>query len=274
MFEELLDPANLFTVENLIAFIALAAMEIVLGIDNLVYIAIVSGRLPADQQPAARKLGLALALVTRLALLFVLSYIVRHLQSPVFDLTSLGLPENLLERFSGSEAGSEGFEEANGVSWKDIVLFTGGLFLVWKSVHEIHQQFGHDPNKAVVPPRAGFGGVVAQIAVMDIVFSLDSVITAVGMAESLTVMTLAIIMAMAVMLIFAERVSRFIEQHPTLKMLALSFLILIGVMLVAEGIGAHLDKGYIYFAMAFAMIVELLNLGTGRRVPADKPVKP
>ncbi len=266
MLEEILNPENLFTVENLIAFLALAAMEIVLGIDNLVYIAIVSGRLPADQQPAARKTGLAFALLTRLALLFVLSYIVRHLQSPVFEFTQIGLPEGLIERLSGATAGEESFDEANGVSWKDLVLFVGGLFLLWKSVHEIHQQFGHDPNRDLHSAKGGFLGVVTQIAIMDIVFSLDSVITAVGMAESLAVMTAAIVAAMVVMLIFAERISRFIENHPTLKMLALSFLILIGVMLVAEGIGAHLDKGYIYFAMAFALIVEVLNLGLRRKV--------
>ncbi len=260
MLNELLDFETLFTLKNLVAFLALAAMEIVLGIDNLVYIAIVSGRLPAEQQPAARKLGLALALLTRLGLLLVLSYIVRYLQYPVFELTQLGMPQGLIESVSGHAVSEEGFAAANGISWKDIVLFAGGLFLLWKSVHEIHGQLGDDTDENVKSSRLGFSGVVVQIAIMDIVFSLDSVITAVGMADSLPVMAAAIIAAIIVMLIFAEPVSRFIEKNPTLKMLALSFLILIGVMLVAEGVGAHLDKGYIYFAMAFALIVEVLNL--------------
>ena len=156
----------------------------------------------------------------------------------------------------------EYFEEANGISWKDLILFIGGLFLVGKSVYEIHDEFGHSADEHEVPATSGqFAAVLTQIAFLDIVFSLDSVITAVGMVDNVWIMVASIILAVIVMLIFAEPISRFVESHPTLKMLALSFLILIGVMLVAEGLGAHLDKGYIYFAMFFALIVEVLNIG-------------
>ncbi len=250
---------NLFTFENLIAFLALAALEIVLGIDNLVYITIVSSRLPKDQQPAARKLGLAFALITRLLLLFLLSWLV-NLQWPLFKLTDWGIPQAIIEQLAGHPPGEPEFEMVNGVSWRDIVLFGGGLFLVYQSVKEIHEQLGHDSAEDIKPPRWGFLGVVIQIGFMDIIFSLDSVITAVGMAKHLGVMVLAIVAAMIVMLVFAERVSKFVEDNPTLKMLALSFLILIGVLLIAEGSGAHLDKGYVYFAMAFALVVEGLNI--------------
>ena len=262
---------NLLTVENAFAFIALAIMEIVLGIDNLVYISIVSGKLPKDQQPLARRIGLLLALGTRIALLFVLYLIVTKLTSNLFELTSLGFPESWLHHMNSfdpieqPEQFRHAVEEMNGVSFKDIVLFLGGLFLVRQSIKEMHDEMGHDPNEDVQPSHASFMQVVTQIAIMDIVFSLDSVITAVGMAEHLGVMIFAIIAAVFVMLIFAEKVSKFVEENPTVKMLALSFLILIGVMLIAEGVGAHLDKGYVYFAMAFALIVEFLNLRTRKK---------
>ncbi len=273
--------------EWVIALLALTAMEIVLGIDNIVFITIVSSKLPVEQQPLARKLGLALALITRLLLLFALSYIVTHLQYPVFQLTSLGIPEEILRQMSGVPALIESYhladnaplpdhvqqsikhmvEEASGVSWRDIILFFGGAFLVGKSVYEIHDEFGKKHKHSVSPTKKAFVGVLIQIALLDIVFSLDSVITAVGMVKEVSIMVTAIICAVAVMLIFAEPVSRFVDRNPTLKMLALSFLILIGVMLVAESIGAHMDKGYIYFAMFFALIVEFLNLGLRKQVP-------
>ncbi|MEM9410876.1 MAG: TerC family protein [Planctomycetota bacterium] len=262
---------NLLSIENLFAFLALAVMEIVLGIDNLVYISIVSSRLPADQQPLARRIGLLLALATRIALLFVLFLIVNNLTADLFELTSIGFPESWLENMNSFDPVKEpeqfkhAVEEMNGVSIKDIVLFLGGLFLVRQSIKEMHEQMGHDPNDDVKPSNASFTQVVTQIAIMDIVFSLDSVITAVGMVEHLGVMIFAIIAAVIVMLVFAERVSQFVETNPTVKMLALSFLILIGVMLIAEGVGAHLDKGYVYFAMAFALIVEFLNLRTRQK---------
>lgn len=263
--------------ELAIALLALTVMEIVLGIDNIVFITIVSGRLPKDQQPLARKLGLMLALGSRLLLLFLLFWMVNGdvFKEPVFHMTDLGVPTSVIDRFTLASPDEhfeipestltkiheEYFEEANGISWKDLILFFGGIFLVWKSVHEIHDEFGKHGEDKPEEGSAKFAGVLMQIALLDVVFSLDSVITAVGMVDVLWVMVASIIMAVAVMLIFAEPVSRFVESHPTLKMLALSFLILIGVMLVAEGLGAHLDKGYIYFAMFFALVVEVMNIG-------------
>ncbi len=255
--------------ELLIALVALTTMEIVLGVDNIVFISIISNRLPPGQQKLARRLGLALALVTRLLLLATLSYVVNELNKvPVFHLTSLGIPEELLKRLGSlDEHGptAEHFEAINGVTWRDIILFTGGLFLLWKSVREIHEQFAHATGPARKAGYAGFATVLIQIALLDIVFSLDSVITAVGMVKDLWVMATAIVAAVIVMLIFAELINRFVSHNPTVKMLALSFLILIGVVLIADSIGAHIDKGYIYFAMAFSVIVESLNIALRRR---------
>lgn len=237
--------------EYVIALVALSAMEIVLGIDNIVFIAVLVGRLPESQRDKARQLGLLLALVTRILLLLTISWIIR-LVDPVFHLASLGLPADWLT------------EEVNAVSWKDIILAGGGLFLIWKSVHEIHKKVEGVEEGHAVAAHAGFTTVLIEIALFDILFSLDSVITAVGMVKptrtGLMVMIAAVVLAMIVMLVFAGKVSQFIERHPTLKMLALSFLILIGVMLVAEGVGTHIDRKYIYFAMAFSLLVELLNL--------------
>jgi predicted tellurium resistance membrane protein TerC len=237
--------------EYLIALLALSAMEIVLGIDNVVFIAILVGRLPASQRAKARRLGLGLALVTRILLLLTISWIIK-LTFPVFQLSSLGLSGEWLT------------EEINAVSWKDMILLAGGLFLIWKSVHEIHNKLeGHHEGQTVVR-YTSFGAVLVEIALFDVLFSLDSVITAVGMVKAdptgLAVMIGAIVLAMLVMLVFAGKVSDFVERHPTLKMLALSFLILIGIMLVAEGIGSHFDRKYIYFAMAFSLVVEMLNM--------------
>lgn len=281
-------------VEWIVGLAALTAMEIVLGIDNIVFITIVSAKLPKSQQPLARRLGLALALITRLALLWLLFTIVHggeFFDRPLFKLTDLGIPKAAVVQMSGSasaktsdhaskdeskEEDSESTEatdskhelvideahltEADGISLKDLILLLGGLFLVGKSVWEIHDELGPPTTHKVTSSKALFAGVLVQIAVLDIVFSLDSVITAVGMVEQLSVMVVAIIIAVIVMLVFSEPISRFVENHPTLKMLALSFLILIGVMLVAEGVGAHMDKGYIYFAMSFALLVEILNI--------------
>ena len=266
--------------EWVVGLLTLTALEIVLGIDNIVFITIVSGKLPEKQQPLARRIGLLMALGSRLLLLFTLHYIVHNLGYKLFDLTSLGIPDFILERLAGlhtpsgghgpadaasviekgSELYQQKFDMANQVSWRDIILGAGGAFLIGKSVYEIHDQFNHSDGD-VKPSKFGFAGVLVQIAILDIVFSLDSIITAVGMVDELAVMATAIIFAVVIMLLFAEPVSRFVSQNPTLKMLALSFLILIGVIpLVAESVGAHLDKGYIYFAMVFALIVEFLNL--------------
>jgi predicted tellurium resistance membrane protein TerC len=235
--------------EGFIALAALTAMEIVLGIDNIVFIAILTSRLPVPQQPQARRLGLMLALLARILLLLTLQWIL-GLEAAIFQFSSLGYFQPWLAAHP----------EMNQISWRDVILFCGGLFLIGKSVHEIHEKLeGHD-HQVTVNQHPSFAGVLVQIAILDIVFSLDSVITAVGMADQLWVMITAIILAIAVMMVFAETVSAFVERHPTLKMLGLSFLILIGVMLVAEGIGTHINKGYIYFAMAFALVVEVLNL--------------
>jgi predicted tellurium resistance membrane protein TerC len=232
-----------------IALVALTAMEIVLGIDNIVFIAIITSRLPIEQQPLARRLGLLFALGTRIALLATLSWVI-HLTEPIFHLTSLGLWGEWLAD-----------EHVNGVSVKDLILLVGGLFLIYKSVVEIHHRVeGEDEQGSKKGAKVSFLGIILQIAVLDIIFSLDSVITAVGMANELSIMIAAVVLAVVVMLIFAEQVSAFVSANPTVKMLALSFLILIGVMLVAESVEAGIDKGYIYFAMAFALGVELLNL--------------
>ena len=270
--------------ELVIALLALTAMEIVLGIDNIVFITIVSGKLPKSQQPLARRLGLALALLTRLGLLFALFFMVHNeaFQKPVFDLTDIGVPQSLIERMSVTDTSEHiqvpedvmaeinrgHYEESNGVSWKDLILFLGGLFLVGKSVYEIHDEFGHKHEIKTSGSAKMFASVLIQIALLDLVFSLDSVITAVGMVDDIWIMVTSIILAVGVMLVFAEPVSRFVETHPTLKILALSFLILIGVMLIAEGVGAHMDKGYIYFAMFFALIVEVLNISLRTKAPA------
>jgi predicted tellurium resistance membrane protein TerC len=261
------------TVEVAVALIALTAMEIVLGIDNIVFIAILAGRLPEHQQENARRLGLMAALVSRILLLLCLSWILR-LDQPILHLSDLlpdaWFPDDALPGAAASTAENgahhNGWLEINAISWKDLILFGGGLFLIGKSVLEIHHKIEgiEEQHQA---KAASFAGVITQIAVLDIVFSLDSVITAVGMADQLWVMITAVIIAVGVMLIFSGTVSRFIDKHPTLKMLALSFLILIGVLLVAEGIGTHVNKGYIYFAMAFSLGVELINLRV-RRVHA------
>ncbi|MEY2785093.1 MAG: hypothetical protein RL277_1303 [Planctomycetota bacterium] len=237
--------SELFTTDNLIAFLTLSALEIVLGIDNIIFISILSGKLPPEQRAKARQIGLALAMVMRIGLLFALSWV-------------MGLVEPLF--------GIMGHE----ISGRDLILLGGGLFLIGKSTFEIHERLEgpqHGPIDAKT--RISFSSVLIQIMLLDIVFSLDSVITAVGMVQNITIMIAAVIVAVAVMMLFAGAVSDFVERHPAIKMLALSFLILIGVMLVAEGFGQHVSKGYIYFAMAFSLLVELLNMRL-RKVSAAK----
>jgi predicted tellurium resistance membrane protein TerC len=225
-----------------IGFFTLTLLEIVLGIDNVVFISILAGKLPADQQEKARKLGLTLALVTRILLLLGISWIV-------------GLTKPLFTVFGHAVAG------------KDLILGIGGLFLIAKSTHEIHDKLegeeGHASRR--VAPR--FVSVIIQILLLDVVFSLDSVITAVGMVNKIPVMIAAVVIAVGFMLLFSGYISDFINRHPTLKMLALSFLILIGVMLVAESFHREIPKGYIYFAMAFSVGVEILNINLRKKVP-------
>jgi predicted tellurium resistance membrane protein TerC len=230
-----------------LALVTLTALEIVLGIDNIIFIAILAGRLPENQRAKARTVGLALAMLTRVGLLFSISLIMR-LTAPL--VTILG----------------------NALSGRDFILLAGGLFLLAKSTLEIHGNLenpGHEaaPGAGARAP-ASFSGVVTQIMILDIVFSLDSVITAIGLAKQLGVMVAAIVIAVAVMMFVSGGISRFVETHPTIKILALSFLMLIGMALMGEGLDLHIPKGYIYFAMAFSTFVELLNLrirGGGRR---------
>ena len=241
MLELLTDP-NVW-----LAFVTLSALEIVLGIDNIIFISILVGRLPEEQRQRARILGLGLAMGMRIALLLSIAWIM-GLQEPLFEL----------------------FE--TGVSGRDLILIAGGLFLLAKSVLEIHEGLEGQEEHSDAVKVATFGGVIAQIAIIDIVFSLDSVITAVGMVDQVEVMIAAVVLAVLVMMVMARPISDFVDRHPTIKMLALSFLVLIGTALVAEGIGFHIPKGYIYFAMAFSVGVEMLNIRVRRRAKVG-PVK-
>ena len=249
--------------------IALTSMEIVLGIDNIIFIAILAQRLPESQQGKARTVGLLAALGMRLALLAAISWIM-GLTAPVFELTDLGIRESWLP---GVGENGEHLEEINGISVRDLILLVGGAFLVFKSVREIHHKMeGDDDGEDGQVEHATMGSVLFQIVLLDIVFSLDSVITAVGMVDDLKVMMAAVIISVGFMLFAAGPVSRFVSKHPTLKILALSFLILIGFTLTVEGLGQHISKGYIYFAMVFALGVEVVNMRVRKRVltPSEK----
>lgn len=244
--------------QAVIALIALIAMEIILGIDNIVFIALLTGRLPKEQQALGRNLGLGLALVSRLALLWLLVLMTDE-SNPLFTASVLEL-EWLRELVKTPGMSPESLDAIVQVNLRDIILLLGGLFLIGKSVHEMHDAMEGQAEEAITKKKYSLASVLFQIALLDIVFSLDSVITAVGMADDLRVMAGAIIVAVVVMLFFAKRISVFIEENPTLKMLALSFMILIGVMLVSDSLGMHISKGYIYFAMAFSIVVEALNI--------------
>lgn len=230
-----------------LALATLTALEVVLGIDNLVFISILTDRLPVAQRPKARRVGLLLAMIMRIALLATLSMIVTF-TAPLF--TVLG----------------------NGISGRDIILILGGLFLLAKSTLELHEQV-EDGTRDRSDGRAGatLGGVLVQIALLDLVFSLDSVITAVGMADDIAIMVTAVVLSMVVMVLFVNKIAAFVERHPTFKTLALSFLILIGVALIADGLDLHIPKGYVYFSMVFALGVELLNLRVRRRPLLPRP---
>ena len=226
-----------------LSLVTLSALEIVLGIDNLVFIAILTGRLPAEQRALGRRVGLALALITRLLLLATLAWIV-GLTEPVFSVAGKSF------------------------SWRDVILLAGGLFLIYKATVEIHEMVERREDEPDRPEGAAgvtFRGVVVQIAIIDIIFSLDSVITAVGMVDQLWVMVAAVVIAMIIMIVAANPLANFVSAHPTVKMLALAFLLLIGVVLIADGFGVHVPKGYIYFALAFSVGVETLNHVVRRR---------
>ena len=231
--------------ELAVAFLTLCVLEIVLGIDNVIFISILAGKLPPEQQPKARFIGLSLAMITRVLLLLSIAWMAR-LTSPLFSIFQ------------------------NEVSGRDLILIIGGIFLVWKSTHEIHQKLegpeAHGSTRAAV----SFNSVIVQIILLDIVFSLDSVITAVGMVNNVPIMIGAVVVAVIFMMFFAGPISGFVDRHPTVKMLALSFLLLIGVTLIADGFGQHISKGYIYFAMGFSVFVEVLNI---RIRKAAAPVK-
>lgn len=229
-----------------IAFLTLLGLEVVLGIDNIVFISILAGKLPPEQQPKARLLGLGLAMFLRIVLLLSLSWVIR-LTAPLF-----------------SVLGHE-------VSGRDLILLGGGLFLLAKSTYEIHQKLEGEEGHGSVGAKTSFVSVIIQILLLDIVFSLDSVITAVGMVENISIMISAIVIAVLFMMVFAKPTSKFVDRHPTFKMLALSFLLLIGLTLIAEGWHRHIPKGYVYFAMAFSFVVEMLNIRI--RKPKSPPVK-
>jgi predicted tellurium resistance membrane protein TerC len=227
--------SDLFTWANLASLASLTALEIVLGVDNVVFISILTDRLPPEQQGRARRIGLALALIVRLALLGTISWLV-GLTAPLFSVFG--------KSFSG----------------RDLILLLGGLFLVFKATKEIYEKLEVPGHAGTLPRRASFASVLSMIVALDIVFSLDSVITAVGMSNEFAIMATAVVIAVVVMLVFVNPISAFVGRHPSMKMLALSFLILIGVTLVVEGTGGHFERGYVYFAMAFSLSVELVNM--------------
>jgi predicted tellurium resistance membrane protein TerC len=227
-----------------IAFFTLTALELVLGIDNIIFISILVDKLPKEKQEIARRIGLFLAMFMRIALLLLLSWIV-GLTEPILTVTS--------------------FE----ITGRDLILISGGLFLIWKSTGEVHQLLEGEEGVESRKVAASFAGVIAQIMVIDLVFSLDSIITAVGMVSEVAVMISAVIASVGLMMLFAGAIGRFVSDHPTIKMLALSFLVVVGVVLIADGFGHHVPKGYIYFAMAFSVGVEMLNIRMRKRV---KPV--
>ena len=227
-----------------LALVTLTGLEIVLGIDNIIFISILAGKLPQHQQEKARLVGLGLAMFIRIGLLFSLSWLM-GLTAPLFSVMG------------------------NDISGRDLILLCGGLFLLWKSTMEIHEKLEGEQGHSAVRAGTTFGAIIVQILLLDIVFSLDSIITALGMANQLGVMVTAVVIAVGFMMLFSGKISAFVESHPTIKMLALSFLILIGVALIGDGLDMHLPKGYIYFAMAFSVMVEMLNL----RLRRSQPVK-
>jgi predicted tellurium resistance membrane protein TerC len=239
MLELLSDP------QAWVAFGTLTVLELVLGIDNIIFISILVDKLPPEKQAFARRLGLFMAMFMRIGLLLVLAWII-------------GLVEPLFTAF-GKE-----------ISGRDIILIAGGLFLIWKSTGEIHQSLEGEEGHASSAVKATFSAVILQIMVVDIVFSLDSIITAVGMVDEVEVMIAAVVVSVAMMMVFAGAIGRFVTAHPTIKMLALSFLVVVGVVLIAEGLGHHVPKGYVYFAMAFSLGVEMLNILMRKRT--TKPV--
>ena len=235
------------TADGLIALVTLSVLEVVLGIDNVIFISILAGKLPLEQQEKARRIGLMAAMGMRILLLMSIAWIVR-LTQPLFTLPVIDHP----------------------VSGRDLILIVGGLFLLYKATHEIHDKLEGEQGHVKARVAATLSAVITQIMLLDIVFSLDSVITAVGMADDLAIMVTAVVIAVAIMMFAAGPVSNFVDAHPTVKVLALSFLLLIGVSLIADGFGVHIPKGYIYFAMGFSIFVEVINLRMAKKGKAVK----
>lgn len=238
------------------ALVTLIVMEVVLGIDNLIFISILTNKLPEHQRPRARRIGIGLALIMRLVLLSTIAFIV-GLTAPLFDLGLQGTPDS---------HGTPSFETA--FSWRDLILLAGGLFLVWKATKEIHHTVDPTPTGEVLDKKAvvaaNFGSIIVQIILLDLVFSIDSILTAVGMTDHVPIMVVAVVVAVTVMMLAADPVANFIHANPTVVMLALGFLLMIGMVLIAEGFGVHVPKGYIYAAMAFSALVEGLNMMSRR----------
>ncbi len=233
-----------------IAFVTLTALELVLGIDNIIFISILVDRIPRERREFARRFGIFLAMFMRIALLSLLSWLI-GLTAPLFTVLS------------------------RGISSRDLILIVGGLFLLWKSTKEIHHAFeGHEEGGEIKAVKVGIAGIITQIVLIDIVFSFDSIITAVGMVDQLAVMIAAVVVSVALMMLFASIIGDFVSEHPTIKMLALSFLVVVGVVLIADGFGHHVPKGYIYFAMAFSVGVETLNIRVRKRVDAAAVPEP
>ena len=235
--------------ESWVALLTLTALEIVLGIDNIVFVSILAGKLPEEQQDLGRQIGLGMAMITRILLLFSINWLT-NLTAPVFDLMG------------------------RGISGRDIILITGGMFLLGKSTFEIHERLEGEEGHASQAVTPSLSAVIFQIMLLDIVFSLDSVITAVGMADELIIMIIAVVVAVAIMMFSSGPISEFVNKRPTVKILALSFLLLIGFSLVSEGLGAHIPKGYIYFAMGFSVFVEVINLQVRKQAQPVKLRKP
>ena len=251
-----MDAAALLSLDSILALLTLTALEIVLGIDNIIFIAILTGRLPEEKRAFTRNIGLTLAMVMRIGLLLAIFWVMR-LTAPLFSVP-------FMTEVVGS--GPDATLVTLTVSGRDLILILGGLFLLAKSTLEIHHMMESAEDQATTSQSAvSVGSVLTQIALLDMVFSLDSVITAVGMAERVEIMVAAVMIAVGVMVLFAGAISRFVSHHPSLKTLALAFLVMIGVLLVADGLGQHLPRGYVYFAMVFSLLVEMINLRAGAR---------
>ncbi len=257
-----------------IGLLTLTILEVVLGIDNIVFISILCAKLPAEQQAKARQLGLALALITRILLLLSLGWVM-SLTMPLFRIgpAPVALPD---PAHAGGHGGGHGPMDPWGFSGRDLILIAGGLFLLWKAVHEIHNKLEGEEGHVSARVAPTFASVIFQILLLDIVFSIDSVVTAIGMVSQVGIMITAVVIAVGIMLVFAGPISNFVEKHPTVKMLALAFLVLIGVNILGEGFEQHIPKGYTYFSMAFAVGVEMLNLRVrkGKAVHLHQSVVP